>query len=435
MQHDGGSRVYVVEGVRTPFLRSGTGFADLRSYDLARYAISGLLARTRIDPDLIGRVILGCVVSNLETSNVAREAALAAGIPPRTPAHTVSQACVSANQAITSGSDLIRTGQADLVLAGGTESLSDFPIRFRKALRRRLFESRRYRSVWDYSGFLKGLRPSDFLPEIPSISEFSTGLTMGEDCERLVSRFGVTRREQDEFAVRSHQLAARAAGRGQFEQEIIPVAAAPDFLAITADNGIRPETTVERLASLKPAFAKPYGTLTAGNSSFLTDGAAVVLLASRRALDNYQLVPRAEIIDYYYSGQTPDGELLLGPACATPVLIARNGLKLSDIEVFEFHEAFAGQVLANLACLGSADFAEQHNLPHAVGFIPVDRLNTRGGSLSIGHPFGATGARLVTTAANRLLSENASYALVASCAAGGIGNGILLKAVHMEPLE
>ena len=257
---------------------------------------------------------------------------------------------------------------------------------------------------------------------------------MGEDCERLVSRFGVTRTEQDEFAVRSHQLAARATGRGQFEQEIIPVATAPDFRAITADNGIRPETTIERLASLKPAFAKPYGTLTAGNSSFLTDGAAVVLLASRRALDNYQLVPRAEIIDYYYSGQTPDGELLLGPACATPVLIERNGLRLSDIEVFEFHEAFAGQVLANLACLRSADFAQQHNLPLAVGSIPVEKLNTWGGSLSIGHPFGATGARLVTTAANRLLSENASYALVASCAAGGIGNAILLKTIHMEPL-
>lgn len=421
-------RVVLIDGRRTPFQRSGTAFRDLTSYDLARLALSGLLKATQVDPEKVDRVILGTVVSNFTTSNVAREAALAAGLPNSTPAHTVTQACISSNQAITSGADLIRTGQADVVIAGGTESLSDIPIRYRKPFRRKLVEAQKYRSFLDYFKFLQGLHLADLLPEVPSISEFSTGRTMGEDCERLASRYGVTRPEQDAFAVRSHQLAAKAAREGLFDREIEPVWISPDFEAINADNGIRADTTLEKLARLKPVFVKPYGELTAGNSSFLTDGAAAVLLMSEETAGSMGYAPKAVIKDYAYSAQDPELELLLGPACVIPKVLDRTGLGISDIDVFEFHEAFAGQVVANLKCLASTEFARQRlNRSEEVGEVPMDKLNTMGGSLAIGHPFGATGARLITTAANRLLRQEGQFALLAACAAGGMGNAILLE--------
>ncbi len=424
------NRAVFVDGRRIPFQRSGTGYRDLTSYDLARLAIGALIAKTGISTEALDRVILGTVISNFQTSNVARDAALAAGIPVSTPAHTVTQACISANQAITNGVDLIRTGQAGAVVAGGTESLSDIPIRYRKRFRQKLLESQKYRSVTDYFGFLRGIGLRDLLPEIPSVSEFSTGLTMGEDCERLASRYGATREEQDGYACRSHQLAAKAATEGRFEGEVEAVRIPPDFEVIEADNGIRGDSTVEKLARLKPAFVKPYGNVTAGNSSFLTDGAAVVLLMSEAKARQAGFEPRVAIHDFVYSAQDPRDALLLGPAYTTPRILQRNQLKASDIDVFEFHEAFAGQIVANLKCLDSKDFArEQLGMDWKVGELPMDRFNTLGGSLSLGHPFGATGARLLMTAANRLVREAGEWALIASCAAGGLGSAILLRRI------
>ncbi len=420
--------VVVVAGSRTPFQRSGTGFRDLTSYDLARLALAGLIRKTGLDTASVDRVILGTVVSNFQTSNVARDAALAAGIPVATPAHTVSQACISANQAVTAGADSIRTGQAQTVIAGGTESLSDIPIRYRKPLRQKLVESQRYRSVTDYLGFLRGLGLRDLLPEIPSISEFSTGLTMGEDCERLAARYGASRREQDEYALRSHQRAAEAAARGLLADEMEPVRVPPRFDLVQEDNGVRADSTLEKLASLKPAFVKPYGNVTAGNSSFLTDGAAAVLLMAESKARSAGYQPQVAIQDYVYSAQDPRDALLLGPAYTTPRILERNRLELEDIDVFEFHEAFAGQIVANLKCLDSEEFARSHlGRERKVGAIPMEKFNLHGGSLSLGHPFGATGARLVTTAARRLIRERGRWALIASCAAGGLGSAILLR--------
>ncbi len=423
--------VVVVNGNRTPFQRSGTGYRDLTSYDLARMALAGLIAKTGLAPEAVDLVVMGTVVSNFQTSNVARDAALAAGIPVSTPAHTVTQACISANQAVTSGVDAIRAGRARTVVAGGTESLSDIPIRYRKKFRRKLVESQRYGSFTDYFGFLQGLGWRDLLPEIPSISEFSTGLTMGEDCERLAGRFGATRREQDEYAYRSHRLAAEAAEQGLLDDEVEAVRVPPGFEVVAEDNGVRADTTLEKLSSLKPAFVKPYGNVTAGNSSFLTDGAALVLLMAESTARLAGFEPRVAIHDFVYSAQDPRDALLLGPSYTTPRILDRNGLKAGDIDVFEFHEAFAGQIVANLKCLDSDEFAREHlGRDRKVGEIPMERFNTRGGSLSLGHPFGATGARLVTTAAKRLEQEGGEWALVASCAAGGLGSAILLRRVE-----
>lgn len=421
-------RVALVDGTRIPFLRAGSAYKSLMAYDLARMTIHALLGMAPISPDQIDWVIMGNVISNTATSNVARDAALAAGIPRQVPAATVTMACISANKAITNGIDLIRSGQAEVVIAGGTESLSDIPIGFQKVFRQKLLAAQKYRKWYEYLKLLKGFKFNQLLPEIPAIAEFSTGRTMGQDCERMAAKFGVSREAQDQYALRSHQLAAKAAQAGLLQKEISPATIPPQFEIIDKDNGIRGDTSTEKLAQLRPAFAKPHGTLTAGNSSFLTDGAAAVLIMSEDAAKRLGIQPKAIFREYAYTAQDPGEELLLGPAYATPKVLDKSGLSLANIDVFEFHEAFAAQVLANLHCLDSDQFAQEKlGLTKKVGEVPINKLNNWGGSLSIGHPFGATGARLVTTAANRLHQENGQFALIASCAAGALGNAIILE--------
>lgn len=417
-----------IDGCRTPFLRSGTAFGALTAYDLARTTLKGLLTRSGLNPAIVNRIIMGCVLQDVRTSNVAREAALAAGYPNRVPAYTVTMACISSNQAISSAADAIRTGQADVVVAGGTETLSDIPIRLKRNLRKRILQSRKAKSLPDYLSLIVGLSPGDLLPEIPSIAEYSTGETMGESADKLAAMFDVTREEQDQYAMRSHHAAARAWDDGLFDQEVLPVSVPKDFQPIERDNGIRADTNLAKLAGLPPVFVKPFGTITAGNASPLTDGASATLLMSRSAAERFGYEARAVIRDYVYVAQDPGEELLLGPAYAIPKVLNRANLTLDDIDVFELHEAFAGQVLAVLAALASSDFAaEKLGRTKQVGRIPMDRLNVLGGSLSLGHPFGATGARLVTTAVNRLHREDGRFALVAACAAGGLGHAMILE--------
>ena len=418
----------IVDGARIPFQRSGTGYKKLMSYDLGRIAIEGLIGRSAINGKDLDRVIMGTVIQDVNTSNVARESALGAGIPNSVPAHTVTQACISSNQAISSAVDLIRTGQAKIVLAGGAETMSDIPIRFRKKFRQKLLDARKYKTLRDFLGFFKGLRPSDLLPEIPSISEFSTGETMGESCDRMAAHFGISRKAQDEYALRSHQLAAKATNEGLLDPELLPAAVPPDFDTILHDNTFREDTSMEKLEKLNPAFIKPHGTITAGNSSALTDGASASIIMEKQTALDRGLTPKAYLREYTYVAQDPEDELLLGPAYATPKVLDAMGLQLSDIDVFEFHEAFAGQILTVLKALNSDKFSKE-NLDRSkkVGDIPMDKFNLWGGSLSLGHPFGATGTRLVTTAANRLEHEDGNLALVAACAAGGQGHAIILE--------
>jgi len=423
-----GRTAVLVDGCRLPFQRSGTGYEDLMAYDMGRMAMKGLLTRTQFDADTVDRVIMGCVIQDVDTSNVARESALGAGIPNHVPAFTVTMACISSNQAITSGVDLIRGGGADAVVAGGTETLSDPPIRLQRSVRKRLFESRKAKGPGDYLELLQGLGPSDLVPESPSIAEFSTGEVMGESADKLAAMFGVSREEQDEYALLSHERAARAQEDGRLEKELHPATVPPDFEPITTDNVVRPDTSMEKLSGLSPAFVKPYGTVTAGNSSALTDGASATLLMSAEAAKAKGYSPKAALRDYTYVAQDPGRELLLGPAYAIPELLDAAGLTLDDIDVIELHEAFAGQVLAVLEALRSRTFASDSlNRSEPVGDVDMDRMNVRGGSLSLGHPFGATGARLVTTAANRLHEEDGELALVAACAAGGQGHALLLE--------
>jgi acetyl-CoA acetyltransferase family protein len=421
-------RIVVIDGARTPFLRSGTDYMDLLSYQLGQFAIKGLLQKTGIDPKEVGYVVMGTVISNVKTGNVARESAITAGIPYTAPCHTVTMACISANQAIVSAMHILQNGDADVVIAGGTDSVSDAPIMFNKVMRKKLFKAQKLKGLADTLKFASTIRPGDFVPDAPAVAEFLTNRTMGLDCDILAGRYGVTRAEQDEFAVRSHQLAAKADAEGLLANEITPVEVAPSFKAIKKDNGFRGDTTLEKIAKLKPAFVKEGGTITAANASFLTDGAACVLLMTEDKAKQLGLTPKAYLHSYSFSGCDLNEELLLGPTYAISKLLQKTNMNLSDIDVFEFHEAFAGQILANLKCLASDDFAKQKlGRDKAVGVVPMDKFNLWGGSLSLGHPFGATGARLVTTAANRLAKENGKYALLAACAAGAHGHAMILE--------
>jgi acetyl-CoA acyltransferase len=427
-RHDESNDAVIVAGNRTPFLKSNGGYKNLMSHDLGRFAVTSLLQRAALDPAQVEQVVMGTVISDPRTSNVAREISLGAGIPHSAVAYTTTLACVSANVAATTTAESIRSGHVNVAIVGGTETFSDPPIRLSKKLRQALSRLQKAKGPNDYFKVLKDLGPKDLVPDIPSPSEFSTGLTMGASCERLGKAWSVTREEADEFAARSHVLADRAWKEGRFADEVTPVQAPPKFDTIEIDDGPRGDTSVEVLAKLKPAFDREFGTITAGSSSFLTDGASAVLLMSRGKAAELGYEPLSVIADYVYAGVDPLDELLLGPALTIPKLLARNGLKVDDVGVWEIHEAFAAQMVVNFKALDDASFAKERlNRSKPVGRPPLEKTNLWGGSLSLGHPFGATGGRLLTTASRRLQLEGARYAVIAGCAAGGQGSAILLE--------
>ncbi|XP_055339426.1 trifunctional enzyme subunit beta, mitochondrial-like [Paramacrobiotus metropolitanus] len=419
--------IVLVEGVRTPFLTAGSQYKSLMPHDLARQAIHSLLRRTKFPKEEIDYVIMGTVIQEAKTANIARDAALGAGLSERTPAHTVTMACISSNQAITTAMGLIGNGQMDAIVAGGVDFMSDVPIRLNRKMRQALLGLNKAKSLPARLGiFSKFLSPSVWAPELPAIAEFTSGETMGHSADRLAAAFGVTRRESDEYALRSHTLAAEATKKG-YLQEIEPYKVPGVAETVTTDNGIR-VSTIEKLGQLKAAFIKPYGTVTAANASYLTDGASAALIMSEEAALRMGYKPKAYLRHFSYVSQDPVDQLLLGPAYAAPQVLDKTGLSIKDIDVFEFHEAFAGQILANVKAMDSDWFAQNYmGRSHKVGAPPMDKFNKWGGSLSIGHPFGATGVRLATVTANRLIQENGRYGLVAACAAGGLAHAMLIE--------
>ncbi|MEP0775682.1 MAG: acetyl-CoA C-acyltransferase [Acidobacteriota bacterium] len=423
-----GERVFIVEGCRTPFLRSSTDFTDMTACDLGRAAVAGLLHRTRVDPALVDLLVLGTVIQDPRTSNLAREVGLGCGLPESCPAYTVTVACVSSLQAAVDGVRAIQCGDADVVIAAGAETMSDAPIRFRRPVRKALIAAQKARGTWQRLRIFGSLKLSDWLPDPPAIAEFTTGESMGQAGERLAKRLGIGREEQDAFAAASHQRAARATADGLLARQIVPVMVPGSFRRVSVDNGVRGDTDEGKLARLKPAFDRRSGTITAGNASFLSDGAAAVLLMSERKVSELGVEPLAEVVSSAVVALDPLEELLLGPAVAAPRALALAGLSLEEVEVVELHEAFAAQVLAVLKVLEDKEFCrERLGRPGAVGRVDRQRLNAWGGSLSVGHPFGATGARLLTTCGHRLRHERGRHGLVAACAAGGIGIAMVLE--------
>lgn len=425
------SKVAVIDGLRTPFMKAPTGQAqDLKAYDLAREAINNLKHRHPFLEHDCDMVTMGSVIQNASTSNIAREAMIGAGLDLNTPAYSVTMACISANVAITNTATAIQAGAIKTGIAGGVESSSDAPVRISHKLKKTLLQAQKAKGIKGMWQVFKDFKFKSLAPEAPAIAEFSTGLTMGADADQLAAKFNVSRQQQDEFALRSHQNAAAAWEAGVFDQEVCPMPIPPKFEVVKQDDTFYANSSLEKLSQLKPAFVRPHGTITAGNASPITDGAAVSLLMDLDEAKARKLNPKVVIVGFTFSGQNPHGELLLGPAYTIPKLMNEAGLKIEDIDVYEIHEAFAGQVLANLAALQDETFCrESLGLEGAFGEIPMEKINTQGGSLSLGHPFGATGSRLLTSATRRLLESKGKYALISACAAGGLGSSILLKKI------
>jgi len=420
--------IVIIDGCRTAFMRSGTDYFNLHSYQLAHFPIKSILQRNSLELDIIDTLALGCVINHLAVSNIAREAALLAGISPETPCHTVTQACISANRAIADVANEILSGKSDVGIAGGVDHCSDTPITFSREMRQKLFKAQKLKGIGEYLRFLWSLNLKDFKPQRPLIAEFSTGKVMGQDCDTLAAKCKVSREDQDHYAVRSNLLAAAAYEQNYIQEELAEVSFPPHFIPVKRDNGIRADTTYEKIKTLRPAFDRKNGTLTAANSSFLTDGAAAVLLMEEEKAMALGYTPKARLVDWVFTGQDLQNNLLLGPAYATAKILKKTSMKLSQLDVIEFHEAFAGQILANINALKDRDFCRQNlEWQEAVGEIDMKKFNLWGGSLSIGHPFGATGARLLTTAANRLHKENGRFALLAACAAGAHGHAMLIE--------
>jgi acetyl-CoA acyltransferase len=423
-----GRRVAIVAGVRTPFARSGTIFRDVPAVALARHAARELLYRTEIDGTDVDEVIFSQVVASVLTPNVGREVSLLPQLPPSVPAYTLNRACASAAQAIHNATDQITLSHADVVLAGGVESLSDIPVLHSRRFSQILVDAGKAKSVGARVAALGRTRPKDLVPVTPAIAEPSTGETMGQSAEKMAKENGISRDAQDRYALMSHQRAALGTADGRLVSEIVPWfgGSGMDEVA-TSDNGIRADTSLEQLGKLRPAFDRRYGSVTAGNSSPLTDGAAVVLLMAEEKASALGYEPLAFVKSYAVAAVDPGWQLLMGPALAVPKALERAGIPWSELGLLEIHEAFASQVLSNVQAWGSKTWADRLGLPGPLGDVDWDRANVMGGSIAIGHPFAATGARLVTTLANEMRRRDVQYGLVSICAQGGMGYAMVLE--------
>lgn len=423
-------RPVVVSGLRTPFAKSGTVFRDVSAVDLARRATQELLERTALDGTVVDEVAFGQVVTSVLAPNVAREVSLLPQLPKTVPAFSLNRACASAGQAVSYAADQITLGHADVVLAGGVESLSDIPILHSKRMAQILVEASKAKSLGQRLAAFGKVRPRDLIPVSPAIAEPSTGESMGQSAEKMAKENGISREAQDRLACTSHQRAAAATASGRFAMEIAPWFGGRGMDdVISTDNLIRADTSLEALAQLRPVFDKRYGTVTAGNSSGLTDGAAVVLMmeeAKARALGYRPLVA---VRSYAVAAVDPGWQLLMGPAYAVPKALDRAGITWNELGLVEIHEAFAAQVLSNAQAWASKAWAEKLGRSAPVGEVDWAKTNVHGGSIAIGHPFGATGARIVTTLANEMAARDVQFGLISICAQGGMGFAMVLERV------
>ncbi len=427
-QANGLNRVAVVRGLRTPFVKAGTLFGQLTALELGRLVVQELVQRADLDPKEIDQCVFGQVIPNLTAPSIAREVVIAAGLPRTMDAHTVSRACATSIQAFTDAANAIALGQSEVAIAGGTESMSDPPLFTSRPLAHALAAASKGRSLPEKVKPFQRLKPKDLLPVPPAIAEYSTGMTMGESAEKMAKENGIGRREQDELALASHVNAARAWKEGKFDGEVMHVVVPPAYEQVAAkDNIVREDSTLEALANLRPVFDRKYGTITAGNASPLTDGAAALILMSEAKAKALGYEPLGYLRAFAYAATDPADQLLQGPAYATPIALERAGMTLKDIDLFEMHEAFAAQVASNLQAFASAEFAKKAGRSAPLGEVDRARLNVNGGSIALGHPIGATGARIITQGLNELKRRNKNTVLCTVCAAGGLGAAVVLE--------
>jgi len=414
------SRLAIVDGVRTPFCKAGTDLASLGADELGRIAVNALLTRTGLDPELVDEVIFGCVAQPADATNIARVIALRAGIPESVPAMTVQRNCASGCEAVTLAQERLLAGRGSIFIVGGTESMSNIPFLFRQRTAEKFSRLSRAKNLGQRLQSISAFRPSDFLPRIGlmlGLSDPVSGLNMGETAEVLAREYGIKRDEQDAFALESHKRAVAA--QEKLSQEICPAFLPSKAAVVTKDNGPRENQSTEALAKLRPVFDRRTGTVTAGNASQITDGAVALLVMSEEKAERLGYSPLGFLSGYAYAGCDPS-RMGLGPVYAITEAEAKTGLSPADADLIEINEAFAAQTLAVLKC-------SARSVPHSPGEIPIEKINVNGGAIALGHPVGATGARLVLSSLKELQRRNAKRALVTLCVGGGQGAALWLE--------
>ncbi|GAB4196599.1 MAG: acetyl-CoA C-acetyltransferase [Wenzhouxiangellaceae bacterium] len=417
-------KIAIVGGVRIPFCRSNSAYAEETNLDMLAASMQGLIDRYQLAGEKIDEVVGGAITTHAKDWNLAREALLSTSLSPLTPGITLMQACGASLQAAMMSGAKIAAGQIESAIAIGSDTTSDAPIVFGRKFARRMIRLSQARSMGQRWNILKGLRPGELKPIAPQNAEPRTGLSMGQHCERMAKEWGVSREDQDQLAYESHQKAHAAWENGDFDDAVVP------YAGVTRDNNIRPETTLEKMAKLRTVFDRENGTLTAANSTPLTDGAATVLLCSEEwakqrnlPIQAYMTYSRTSAVDF-----VNDEGLLMAPTIAVAEMLQAANMSLQDFDFYEIHEAFAAQVLCTLKAWNSEEYCKERlGLDAALGEIDRSKMNVKGSSIAVGHPFGATGARILGHAAQLLEEKGSGKALISICTAGGMGVSAILE--------
>ncbi|SON50161.1 acetyl-CoA C-acyltransferase FadI [Vibrio tapetis] len=423
-----GERIAIVAGLRTPFARQSTEFGHVPAVDLGKMVVSEMLTRADVDPAIVDQVVFGQVVQMPEAPNIAREIVLGTGMDVKTDAYSVTRACATSFQAAANVAESIIAGTIDVGIAGGADSSSVLPIGVSKKLASSLLALSKARKSGQKLSILSKLSFKDLMPVPPAVAEYSTGISMGQTAEQMAKTHGISREEQDALAHRSHTLAAQAWADGKIRDEVMTAFPEPYKKWIDTDNNIRTDSTVEGYAKLRPAFDRKHGSVTAANSTPLTDGAAAVLMMREGKAKELGLEILGYIRSYAFSAIDVHEDMLMGPSHATPIALDRAGITLDDLTLIDMHEAFAAQTLANVKMFASDEFAQQVlGRDKAIGEIDMEKFNVLGGSLAYGHPFAATGARMMTQTLRELKRRGGGLALNTACAAGGLGAAMVLE--------
>ncbi|MEW6983327.1 acetyl-CoA C-acyltransferase FadI [Colwelliaceae bacterium 6471] len=423
-----GERIAVVAGLRTPFAKQATAFHGVPAVDLGKMVVNELLQKHDVDPGIIDQLVYGQVVQMPEAPNIAREIVLGTGMNVKTDAYSVSRACATSFQSTVNVTESIMAGLVDVGIAGGADSSSVAPIGVSKKFARTLLDLSKTKTLGQKFALIRQLGLKDILPVPPAVAEYSTGLSMGQTAEQMAKTHNISRQDQDALAHRSHTLATESWQQGKLAGEVMTAHAEPYKSFIDKDNCIRENSVLESYAKLRPVFDRKHGSVTAATSTPLTDGAAAIMLMREGRAKELGYKPLGYIKSYGFAGIDVWEDMLMGPSYATPIALERAGMELKDLDLIEMHEAFAAQTLANVKMFASDKFAqEQLGRKKAIGDIDMTKFNVMGGSLAYGHPFAATGVRLIVQTLNELNRRGGGTGLTTACAAGGLGAAMIVE--------
>ncbi|WJG10631.1 acetyl-CoA C-acyltransferase FadI [Aliiglaciecola sp. LCG003] len=423
-----GDRIAIVAGLRTPFAKMASYFHGVPAVDLGKMVVNEMLTRHNLDPQLVEQLVYGQVVQMPEAPNIAREIVLGTGMNVHTDAYSVSRACATSFQSTVNIAESMMAGNIEVGIAGGADSTSVSPIGVSKALARALTDLQKTKTLGQKFNVLKKLGFKDLLPVPPAVAEYSTGLSMGQTAEQMAKSHSISRQEQDALAHRSHSLAAKSWNEGHLDNEVMTAYAEPFKGALEKDNNVRFDSKLEGYAKLRPVFDKKHGTVTAANATPLTDGASAIIMMTESRAKALGYKPLGYIKSYAFAAIDVWEDMLMGPSYATPMALDRAGMTLNDLTLIEMHEAFAAQTLANLKMFASDKFAQEKlGRSKATGEIDMDKFNQMGSSIAYGHPFAATGTRMITQMLNDLNRKGGGTGLVTACAAGGLGAAMIVE--------